>query len=204
MRARLAAFWGADAILLDQVVDDLEPRLAVMARRARLMAAMRRFLSACAGDNIRDRMSGAFTPAFFGQHGARIFARGAQVGRIDLLLALRLAPLTALETGGARLLVEAARLVNRVTRAEDCVGRLSGDTFVALLAATSKTDASIAARRIEGVIANTMFRSRSGDAPFGVAAATAVVERADNAGLEETLAAALAKLNASTPRMAKR
>ena len=120
------------------------------------------------------------------------------------MLALRLAPLVALEAGSARLLVDAARLVNRVTRAEDCIGRLSNDTFVALMSATSAPDALAAARRIEGVIANTMFRSRTGDTPFAVAAATAVVERAPGAGLEEMVAAALAKLSTATPRTAER
>ncbi|MBI1366464.1 MAG: diguanylate cyclase [Alphaproteobacteria bacterium] len=204
LRAKLAPYWGADALLLDHVCDDLGPRLAASTRRARLLAAMRRFLTACSGDNVRDRLSGAFTPQFFGQHGARVFARGAQTGRADSLIAIRLAPLAAVEAGGTRLLVEAARLINRVTRAEDCVGRLTSDSFVVLLAATPLEDAAAAARRIEGVIANTMFRSRSGDTPFGVATAAAVVARAENGGLEETIAAALVKLSTAKPRTAER
>lgn len=204
LRARLAASWGSDVIGIHHAREDLPARLVSATRRARLIAAMRRFLSACAGEGVRDRLSGGFTSQFFGQHAQRVFARADQTGRSDSLVGLRLAPLAEGAAGEPRTLTEAARLVNRVTRAEDCVGRLSRDTFVVLMSATTAADAAIAARRIEGVIGNTMFRARGREAPFPVAAATAVVERAAGMGLEETIAGVLSKLNAAKPRTAQR
>jgi hypothetical protein len=49
-----------------------------------------------------------------------------------------------------------------------------------------------------------MFRARGRLAPFSVAAATAAVERPAGACVEEAIAGVLAKLNAATPRTAKR
>lgn len=185
---------------------DLPARLLALTRRARLMSAMRRFLNACAGDGVRDRICGAFTPAFFGQHAERVFARADQTGRATSLVGLRLASTTQddLDVGGVRTLSEAARLVNRVTRAEDCVGRLTSDTFITLMCATTRRDAEIAARRVEGVLANTMFRSRGAKRLFAVAAATTAVERKPRQHLEETLAQVLCELKAATPRTAER
>ncbi|MEX0644586.1 MAG: diguanylate cyclase [Parvularculaceae bacterium] len=203
--ARIAANWGSETLSYHQIGDDLGGRLLSLARRARLVGAMRRFLSACAGDGVRDRVSGAFTPQFFHQHAERLFARAQQTERAVALIGLRLVPaISGEDAAGARLLTEAARLINRTSRAEDCVGRLSGDTFVALLNATTADDAATAARRIEGVFSNTMFRARGELAPFSVAAATAAVERPAGACVEEAIAAVLAKLNAATPRTAER
>lgn len=203
-RGRIAAVWGAETLHSDHVADDLGPRVVALARRARLMAAMRRFLTACAGDGVRDRLSGAFTPQFFGQHAERVFARHQT--RSIAVAGLRLAPLAPdlSDNASARTLTEAARLINRVTRAEDCVGRLTGDTFIVLMTATNAQDGAVAARRIEGVISNTMFRSRSRQSPFAVATATACVERVPGAGIEETIAAVMAKLNLATLRTAER
>ncbi len=205
-RARIAANWGAETLAAHQVGDDLGARVISLSRRARLIASMRRFLSACAGDGVRDRISGAFTPQFFHQHTERLFARAQQTERAVALIGLRLVPAAVAgeEAASARLLTEAARLINRTTRAEDCVGRLSSDTFVALLSATTAQDGAAAARRIEGVFSNTMFRARGELAPFSVAAATAAVERPAGACVEEAIAAVLAKLNAATPRTAER
>lgn len=203
-RGRIAAVWGAETLSSEHIADDLGSRVVALARRARLMSAMRRFLTACAGDGVRDRLSGAFTPQFFGQHAGRVFAR--QAARPIAITGLRLAPVLpeASDGASAKTLTEAARLINRVTRAEDCVGRLTADTFVVLMSATNAHDAAIAARRIEGVISNTMFRSRSRQALFAVAAATACVERAPGMGIEETVAAVMAKLNTATLRTAER
>lgn len=203
-RGRIAAVWGAETLLSEHIADDLGPRVVSLARRARLMAAMRRFLAACAGEGVRDRLSGAFAPQFFGQHAQRVFAR--QAARPISLVGLRLQPLTpeTSDCASAKTLTEAARLINRVTRAEDCVGRLTNDTFVALMTSTNAHDGAIAARRIEGVISNTMFRSRSKQSLFAVATATACVERSPGAGIEETVAAVMAKLNTATLRTAER
>jgi GGDEF domain-containing protein len=185
---------------------DLPARLVVLARRARLLAAMRRFLRACAGDGVKDRLSGAFTPAFFGQHAMRAFARAAATRRPISLIGVRLAPVTRdfADVAGGQTLNEAARLINRVTRAEDFAGRLTSDTFIVLANATVGSDAGIAARRIEGVIANTMFRSRVGRNLYAVAAASAAVERSVDQPLEETLAEALARLHSAPLRTAER
>ncbi|MGE0409627.1 MAG: GGDEF domain-containing protein [Amphiplicatus sp.] len=204
-RARMARNWGAETLCADHLSDDLPGRIIAATRRARLIAAMRRFLSACAGEGVRDRLSGAFTPQFFHQHAERLFARAEHTGRPISLVGLRLLSLAPEGAeGGARLLTEAARLVNRVTRAEDCVGRLTGDTFVALMSATTPQDATRAARRIEGTIANTMFRARGSQKLFAVAAATAAVERLSGVCVEEAIAAVLLKLNSATPRTAER
>lgn len=200
---RLARSWSSDALKTEHIGEDLSARLVSTTRRMRLLAAMRRFLSASAGEGVRDRLSGAFTSQFFGQHALRVFARADQTGRTDCLVGLRLAPL-ADASGETKTLTEAARLINKVTRAEDCVGRLSRDTFILLMSATPEADAAKAARRIEGVIANTMFRTRGQNAPFSVAAATAVIERSPGMGLEETIAGVLSKLNAAKPRTAQR
>ncbi len=186
--------------------DDLPSRIQILTRRARLLAAMRRFLSACAGDGVRDRISGAFTPAFFGQHAERIFARSAQTGRVLSLIGVRIAksPGDSFDAASVRVQTQAAQLVNRVTRAEDCVGRVAQDTFVVMTAATAEADAEIAARRIGGVIANTMFRSRCDRRVFPVATATAVIERRPKERLEEALARVLASLKAATPKAAER
>lgn len=188
------------------IADDLGARILAVSRRARLAAAMRRFLSACAGDGVRDPLSGAFAPPFFSQHAERLFARADATRRPLTLIGLRLAaagPDDA-EPAAARTLADAARLVHRVTRAEDFLARLSSDTFVALLSATAARDGAVAAKRIEGVIANTMFRESSGGRPFAVAAATAIVEKPPRARLDETVATVLSRLKAATPKTAER
>ena len=185
---------------------DLPARLVLLTRRARLMGAMRRFLSHCAGEGVRDRICGAFTPSFFGQHAERTFARADHTGRAVSLVGVRLASPVAddQDIGGVRVLTEAARLINRVTRAEDCVGRIASDTFVVLMSATARAGAEGAAQRIEGVVANTMFRTRAGRKLFAVAAATAAIERAPGTHVEEALAAVLGALKGTTPRTAER
>lgn len=205
-RLKIATASAAEALLPQHLCDDLPARLLAVSRRARLIAAMRRFLSACSGEGVRDRLSGAFTPHFFTQHAERVFARADQTGRPASIVCIRLAPATAedVDIAAGRTLTEAARLINRVCRAEDCVGRLSRDTFIVLMSSTTGPDSEFAAKRIEGVIANTMFRSRGTRNLFAVAAASASVERLPGARLDETIAAALARLNAAKPRTAER
>ncbi|HPE32340.1 MAG TPA: diguanylate cyclase [Parvularculaceae bacterium] len=205
-RLKLATANAAEAMLPQHLVEDLPARLLAVSRRARLVGAMRRFLAACAGDGVRDRFSGAFTPQFFAQHAERIFARADQTGRPTALVCIRLAP-AAPEDGditAGRTLTEAARLINRVCRAEDFVGRLTRDTFIVLMSGAVAADATFAARRIEGVIANTMFRTRGERNLYAVAAASAAIERTPGSRLDETIAAALARLNGVEPRTAER
>lgn len=195
----------SEALSCAHAPHDLGARILTLTRRARLLTAMRRFLSACAGDGVRDRVSGAFTPGFFGQHAERIYARAAQTGRPASLIGVRLAASEPddPDIGGVRTSTEAARLIKRLTRAEDCVGRISSDAFLVLQSATPEADAERAARRIAGVIANTMFRSRGGKKLFSVAAATAAIERRGGERLEETVSAVLAQLKAARPRAAQ-
>lgn len=203
---KIATANAAEAMLPQHIGDDLAARLLAVSRRARLVAAMRRFLAACSGEGIRDRLSGAFAPQFFVQHAERVLARADQSGRPASIVCIRLAPAATedadLSSGGT--LTEAARLINRVCRAEDCVGRLTRDTFIVLMSGTTGPDAGFAARRIEGVIANTMFRARPERRFYAIAAASAAIERAPCARLDETIAAVLARLNAAKPRTAER
>lgn len=203
---KIATANAAAAILPQHIGDDLPSRLLAISRRARLVAAMRRFLAACAGDGVRDRLSGAFTPQFFAQHAERVFARATQTGRPTSMICVRLAPASFddADVSGSRTLTQAARLIRRVCRTEDFVGRLARDTFIVLMSGTIGADAEFAARRIEGVIANTMFRIRGESRLYAVAAASAAIERTPAARLDETIAAALAKLNAVKPRTAER
>lgn len=186
----------------EHVQADFGRRIVQLTRRSRLLAAMRRFLSSCGGDGVRDRISGAFTSSFFGQHAARVFERADQTRRPAALVGVRLA--SQLPAAGGRTLVDAARLINRVSRAEDFVGMIAPDTFVVLASATRGEDAAFLARRAEGVIANTMFRSRTSAELFAVSATTAASERVHGRPLEEAIAELLARLNAATPRTAER
>lgn len=197
---------NAESMFGEHVDADLGRRIVQLTRRSRLAAAMRRFLSTCAGDGVRDRISGAFTASFFGCHGARVFERADQTGRPASLVGVRLTPQPAAPKSapGGRTVMEAARLIHRVTRAEDFVGMISSDTFVALTCATVGEDAALIARRVEGVLANTMFRSRSGAELFAVAATTAAIERASGRRIEEAVAELINALNAELPRSLER
>lgn len=200
-RWRFTGAYVAETLLARHAGDDLGGRILAVSRRARLAAAMRRFLAACAGDGVRDRMSGAFAPGFFAQHAERLFARADDTGRPLSVVGLRLAAAQADETRDrpSRMLAEAARLVKRVTRAEDFVARLTTDTFIVLMPATQARDAGAAASRVAGVIANTMFRAGSDRAPFAVAASTVAVARERGGRLDETVAQAFAALNRAAP-----
>jgi PleD family two-component response regulator len=197
---------NAELMFPEHVSADLGRRVVQLTRRSRLVAAMRRFLTTSAGEGVRDRISGAFTSTFFGWHGARVLARADETGRAASLAAIRLAPKAASAPYGAavRPVMEAARLLHRVTRAEDCVGMISQDTFVVLASATTGDDAWLIARRAEGVIANTMFRSRASPELYAVAATTAAVERARGRRIEEAVAELLAALKARPPRTIER
>ena len=163
-------------------------------------------LMACEGDGVRDRVSGAFSSHFFQQHGARISARADQTGRPMAFLGVRLQPN---RSGGgvdgtsqARVLRQAAILVNRVTRAEDFLSRLTSNLFVIALPSTLAEDADRIGRRIEGVIANTMFRGKSDDHLFAVDAEVVATARSPGSCIEESVASLLGSMNADKPRSA--
>jgi len=193
----LASKGVRDFMLAGHLYHDMAQKILTSTRRARLSAAMRRFLNACAGDGVRDTASGAFTASFLSQHGARLCARADQTRRPVCVVIMKLSS-RSLSTEhtepNRRALYQAARLISRVTRAEDMIARLSPDTFIAILPATQAHDASAVANRIEGVIANTMFRGAKSEELFSVKVAHAVIARSAGACIEETIAQALGAL----------
>ncbi|MBY0423588.1 MAG: hypothetical protein K2Q06_14880, partial [Parvularculaceae bacterium] len=86
-----AALWAsgfaADILCKDDLAAELPSRAVALARRSRLTQAMRRFLLACAGEGVRDRLSGAFAAPFFALHAERVFARADASGRAVSLVA---------------------------------------------------------------------------------------------------------------------
>ncbi|PQA85352.1 diguanylate cyclase domain-containing protein [Hyphococcus luteus] len=187
---------AADFMLTDHLAADLGPKVQITARRSRLLKSMRRFLKACEGDGVRDPGSGAFTATFLTEHGARLAARADQSGRKMAMIALKLHMETKEGEAepGRRALHQAARLINRVTRAEDIAARVGVDTFLVLAPATTEANAEKAALRIQGVLENTVFRSGDDKQLYGVSIDTAVCARPEGLCIEESVALALAAL----------
>ncbi len=188
---------AADFMMNAHVAADLAAKTQVAARRARLLKSMRGFLNACEGDGVRDPGSGAFTATFLSEHGARLCARADQSGRRMALIALKI-EMDAREAAGGepgrRALHQAARLINRVTRAEDVVARVGTDIFMVLAPATTEEDARKAALRIQGVLENTVFRSNDEKLLYGVSIETAACARPEGVCVEESVALALTAL----------
>jgi two-component system cell cycle response regulator len=153
---------------------------------------------------VRDPSSGAFTATFLAEHGARICARSDQTNRPLALVALRIET-ESKDHGepepGKRALHQAARLINRVTRAEDIIARIASDIFLVLMPATTEKNAEIAALRIRGVLENTVFRSANDDLLYGIHVGLAACARPEGYCIEESVALALAVLreNAEIP-----
>ncbi len=177
-----------DFILKQDIIAELGPRAQLAARRVRLARSMAAFLRSCAGEGVRDPASGVFTTTFLAEHGARLCARADQTGR----------PLsmTLVELGGAKefsrhALHQAARLIARVSRAEDIAARIAPNKFIVAYPATTLDDAVIAGKRIEGVLTNTAFRDKESARPFALTAKTLSAERVAGASIEETIATLL-------------
>lgn len=191
---------AADFILTNHAASDLAPKMQIAARRARLLKTMRRFLTACEGDSVRDPSSGAFTGTFLSEHGARLCARADQTGRPLALIGLKIA-MSAQDSGepepGRRALHQAARIINRVTRAEDTTARIAADTFLVLAPATTERHAEQAALRIKGVMENTVFRSSDDQRLYGVKLEAAAIARPSGFCIEECVALTLKALQAS-------
>ena len=186
-----------DFILTSHVAADLAAKVTIAARRARLLKTMRRFLEACEGDGVRDAGSGAFTATFLSEHGARLCARADQSGRPMALVALRIEAKLREQSEaelGRRALHQAARLINRVTRAEDAVARIGPDTFFVMMPATTEPDAAQAMLRIQGVLENTVFRSLDDQLLYGVRVETAACSRPEGLCIEECVALGLTAL----------
>lgn len=186
---------ASDFLLRSHVSAVLGPRLSVIARRTRLMNAMRGFLRACAGDGVRDRVSGVFTPTFLGQHGARLAGRANHTGRPLSVILIRLADQSnGRRENGRRALYQGARLLGRVTRAEDMVARVAPGLFAVLSPATNATDANRIAMRIDGVLSNTAFQRDTAGSPRALDISVAVAVHENGAGISETIAAGLRQL----------
>lgn len=186
-----ARIGARDFILASHLDDDLGVKVQMAARRARLIRSMRDFLHACAGEGVRDNASGAFTSTFLSEHGARLCGRADQTGRPLAMTLIRLSAGPRDAAPDRRALRQAARLINRVIRAEDLVARIAQDKFIVLCPATTATDARAAASRIEGVLSNTAFRGADDACPYAVTAHTHVLARAPGASIEECVAALL-------------
>jgi PleD family two-component response regulator len=195
--AALVMRGASDFMLADHFAADLGPKIQVSARRSRLVKTMRGFLQACEGDGVKDAASGAFTATFLAEHGARLCARADQTGRRMALVALRIETESKNQgtpEPGKRALHQAARLINRVTRAEDVVARIASDIFLVLMPATTQQNAERAALRIRGVLENTVFRSADDDLLYGINVAISASARPEGTCIEECVALALAGL----------
>lgn len=196
---------ASEFVLRNHITNGLGKRASLIARRARLMNAMGGFLRACSGEGVRDAASGVFTPTFLGQHGARLAARADQTGRPLSVIVTRLSD----ETKGRRererrSLRQGARLLSRITRAEDFVARIAPGLFALVCPATTTNDAKNIALRIDGVLSNTAFQRDHDGAPQSLKIDVAVASHQKSAAISETVAAGLRKLpdqkSTSSPR----
>ncbi|NNE42477.1 MAG: diguanylate cyclase [Marinicaulis sp.] len=188
--SRYAKKGAKDFMLSANIGADLAPRLKLIMRRARLTRAMREFLVACEGSGVRDVASGAFTSLFMSEHGARLCDRADQTGRSMSLALVELSELSNTNVNKSKAaLRKAARLVNRVTRADDFLTRVSANKFVVICPATKAENARNVAARIEGVLANTAFMVRKDGPPRSFGVRSAILERERGATIEETVAA---------------
>ena len=205
--AALYASKGAREFALSaHIPDDLAGKVQLLTRRARLTRTMRDFLQACTGDGVRDAPSGAFTPTFLAEHGARLCARADQMSRpmsaVIIQLSVDKKNAENVEPG-RRALHQATRLINRVTRAEDMVARIAPHTFLILMPSTNETAAADVALRIEGVLESTVFRGAKDSEFFPVRAQTAACVRTQGLCIEEMLALALRRLRQAAAENAK-
>ena len=186
---------GGEFVLRTHVADTLGPRATLIARRARLAHAMRGFLRAWSGEGVRDGASGVFTPTFLGQHGARIAARADQTGRpLSVILTRLIDDSKGRRENDRRALRQGARLLGRITRAEDMVSRIAPGIFAIICPATTPTDANHIALRIDGVLSNTAFRRNDAGAPLSLKIDVAVAAHKFGAAISETISAGLRKL----------
>ncbi len=189
-------------MLTEQIPSELKAKTQLSARRARLQKSMRQFLRSCTGDTIRDASSGAFTSLFLTEHGNRLCARTDHTGRPLSLTLIKFTDQDRSMLSG-EMLSQAARLINRITRAEDLVARIARNKFAILSAATQAVDAEKIGRRISGVLSSTAFRSKKNQTPYSAMIDTITTRREEGASIEETVAAAIKQMRTEsvlTPR----
>ncbi len=193
----LAKNGASEFLLQDHIADDLGVKIQVTAQRYRLLRSMRSFLRTCTGIGIRDKTSGAFTTSFLARHGARLCVRADQSNRPLSAALIQLSVDSDVDTQPGRIIMhQAARLVNRITRAEDLTARVGPDTFVVLCPATTTQDVQSLALRIDGVISNTAFRDGQSNGLHSVTTVTAVTTRQPDTAIEELIAALIKERNA--------
>ena len=196
----LAKQGASEFMLRGHITDDLGVKIQLAARRYRLLRSMRDFLRACTGVGVRDQTSGAFTASFLAEHGARICARADQTGRPLSAALIQLTASSDVETRpGHKIMHQAARLMNRITRAEDLTARIGPDTFVVLCPATIAADVQTMALRIDGVLTNTVFREGQTNTLHSVTVNAAICARNPGTAIEEVIAALIKEKNNQAP-----
>ncbi|MEM8771133.1 MAG: diguanylate cyclase [Pseudomonadota bacterium] len=192
--AALARANLADYLIDSHIAARLPGRVIAAARRGRLAASMRQFLSACAGDGVRDPVSGAYTPTFLTEHGGRLSSRADQTARSLSAISVRLTERDAADNRKTvRYAMEtAAGLLKKITRSEDLVARISFDTFAVLCSATNEGDASRIGKRIEGVLSAAGYRQLRSERPYGVHVTAHAVEREPGSAIAELIGKAFA------------
>lgn len=202
MLCHIAQKGAREFLLQHQAEHDLAPRLKLSIRRSRLSRSMRQFLVTCKGDNVRDPASGAFSARFLTEHGARICRRADQTRWPLSLTYLEFQSTQAAPTGPShKALHSAARLINRVTRAEDVIARIGIGKFVVLSPATRGHDAAKIADRIKGVINTTAFGATGSSTPETLEASLSTIQREEGQSIEETLATAIMSLQRNTAKV---
>jgi GGDEF domain-containing protein len=146
---------------------------------------------------VRDPASGVFTPAFLTQHGARLAGRADQTGRPLSLVLIRLSDDAGEKNRASRnSLRQAARVLGKITRAEDMASRIAPGVFAVLCPATTIDDAERIALRIEGVLSNTAFQRENEHGAAALNVNTIAVARQHGEAIGETVAAGLRLVNA--------
>lgn len=181
-----------DFILSTHLTTELTARVQLSARRAQLTRSMQNFLRSCTGEGVCDVASGVFTAAFLTEHGARLCVRADQSERPLSFMLVKLTSSDITAKSGRRVLHHSAKLINRITRAEDMIARIAPDKFVIVSAATQHADAQKIGLRIEGVLSSTAFGARE-EKPYGVQAHTTILTRKTGASIEECVAALIAQ-----------
>lgn len=190
----LAAMGAIDAALFDEAHTELPRRVAVWARRRRLLASLRCFLRTPPVGDAADAAAPLYTQTLFARHLSRLALRSDQTGRPISLAVLRLSVDGApARFPGAELFNAVARRVCDATRAEDFCARLSRDTIAVAMPGTVAADAASVCRRIAGAFPHGRLPGRAAGSRVGLVYGVAQRQQGDM--VEETLAQALAALS---------
>lgn len=127
--------------------------------------------------SVIDGESSLFTAQFFAKHLARTTAAAKQFNRPLSLTVIRAIPPSGIE----EVHVESARrqfggMLQHLVRAEDMAARIDPGVFCVLMPGASKQSATLAAKRIEGVVDCTAFESIDPEKPFQLELEVEVLE----------------------------